>query len=204
MPDVVDRRRHGVRVAGPVLEKGDEVRLRHRSCARVQSCPASHANRTRGVKGRFRQQCLVVEHLPGRPAPDNVAVGHHADAVSNPGGKFGVVCRQDDADTVLVNLRDPVGDHPGPFGVETGERLRQLEAAAEDDEPARGGRRAVGAETGVGDGPAAATDGDGPADGDETGAAEADGGSESGADADAGSGSGSGSDSDDGGDIIVA
>ncbi len=86
--------------------------------------------------------------------------------------------------------------------VETRERLRQLEAAAEDDEPARGGRRAVGAETGVGDGPAAATDGDGPTDGDETGAVEADGDSESGVDSDAGSGSGS--DSDDGGDIIVA
>ena len=70
------------------------------------------------MKVRFRQQRVVVEHLSGRPAPDDVMIGHHADTVCDRCGKVEVVRRKDDTDIILVNLLNTVGDRLGPLGVE--------------------------------------------------------------------------------------
>jgi hypothetical protein len=57
-------------------------------------------------------------HFSGRPASNDVAVGHHTNPIGDLGGEFEVVRRQDDADTFPVDLLDPVGDQSGPLGVE--------------------------------------------------------------------------------------
>ncbi|ELZ42627.1 hypothetical protein C463_10800, partial [Halorubrum californiense DSM 19288] len=86
------------------------------------------------MKVRVSQQGVVVEHLSGCSASDDVAVGHHADAVRDFGGKFEVVRRQDDTDTVLVNVFDPFRDQLGPVGIEPCERFVEHDHTRFEDE----------------------------------------------------------------------
>ncbi|ELZ49148.1 hypothetical protein C463_00205, partial [Halorubrum californiense DSM 19288] len=86
------------------------------------------------MKVRVSQQGVVVEHLSGCSASDDVAVGHHADAVRDFGGEFEVVRRQDDTDTVLVNLLDPLRDQLGPVGIKPCERFVEHDHTRFEDE----------------------------------------------------------------------
>jgi len=117
-------------------EQCGELRFGHWSGALVEPNVPSDTDWTRRVEIRVRQQCVVVEHLLGCAAPDDIAVGHHTDTVGDFGGEVEVVCRQDDADTILVNPPNTVGNQSRPFWVEPGQWLIQHDDAGFEDEHA--------------------------------------------------------------------
>jgi hypothetical protein len=75
------------------------------------------------VEIRLRQQSVVVEHLARCPAGNNITLGHHTDPVGDRRSEPEVVCREDDTDTLVVNLLDTVCDQLRAVGVEPCQRF---------------------------------------------------------------------------------